>query len=317
MKHLLLISTGGTISCLKDTDGSLKPALSGSALANEVPELKTLCSLSILPLFELDSTNVQPEEWVTIAEAVNQNLDRYDGIIISHGTDTMAYTAAALSFILQNVKKPVILTGAQRPITEPDSNGRKNLPDAARVAAASDSPGVYIVFDGDIIKGTAASKIDTKNNHAFQSITEPRAGCVRSDGAVVFENPIPVTSQPYTFCPKLNPNVLLLKLYPGFQPEILSSLILPGKEPIYPAVILETFGAGGIPFHNRNLLPVITSLIAANVRIYCKSMCLYGGSDLSVYEVGTEAEKAGVKNLGNITTETALAKIMWELGQKS
>lgn len=313
--EILLISTGGTIACKKDKYGNLKPALTGEEIAEMIPELKEICNLTVNTILDLDSTNIQPEEWIQIADAVNTNLALYDGFIITHGTDTMAYTAAALSYILQNVKKPVIITGSQHPVETPDSDGKKNILDAARTAVMTDYPGVYIVFDGDIIKGIAASKLDTVNLHAFRSITEPRAGCIDANGQVKYENPISTSGQPYKFCPKLNQNVLLLKLFPGFSPEILRALILSQEKPSYDAVILETFGAGGLPYHNRDLISIVKDLINANVRVYCKSQCLYGGSDLSRYEVGQKALDAGAEDLGNITSEAALAKVMWELGQ--
>lgn len=313
MKQILLISTGGTISS-KQENGSLKPALNGNDMTALIPSLQNLCNLTCTALLDMDSTNIQPEEWVLTANEINRNMEQYDGFVITHGTDTMAYTAAALSYMLQNVKKPVILTGSQLPILHPETDGKKNILDAVRTAVMSGYPGVYIVFDGAILKGTCASKLDTKDFHAFQSITEKQAGFVAPDGLVQFENPIPVSDEPYKFCPNLDTRVLLLKLYPGFEPEILRKLVLPG--PVYHGVILETFGAGGVPYHNRNLLPVIQSLTEAGVSVCCKTQCLYGGSDLTVYEVGAKALSAGVRDLGNITTEAAVARLMWELGNR-
>jgi L-asparaginase len=310
MKHILLISTGGTISS-KEENGSLKPALSGADMTALIPELSELCELSCMALFDKDSTNIQPEDWVMLGEAIDHNMDDYDGFVVTHGTDTMAYTASALFYMLQNVKKPVILTGSQLPLLHPETDGKRNILDGVRTALCSEYPGVYIVFNGEIIKGNCGSKLDTKGFHAFSSITEKRAGIVSGEGAVQFENPIPMADEPYQFMPGLDTRVLLLKLYPGFEPEVLKTLA-GGCH----GVILETFGAGGVPYMNRNLLPVIRELTADGIPVFCKSQCLYGGSDLTIYEVGAKALAAGVKDMGNMTTEAALTQLMWQLGNE-
>ena len=182
MKKILLIGTGGTIASDVTEDG-LAPELTTEQLLSHLPAISGICDVDCVQLLNLDSTNMRPEHWLAMAGCVRDNYDRYDGFVITHGTDTMAYTAAALSYLIQGSPKPVILTGAQKPIGFDSTDSKINLTDAFR-CAASDLPGVSIVFNSHVILGTRARKTRTKSFQAFSSINYPDLGVLR-DGVLL------------------------------------------------------------------------------------------------------------------------------------
>ena len=183
MKKILLIGTGGTIAS-KPTDAGLTPMLDTEEILSYVPEVNGFCEVDAVQILNLDSTNMNPKHWLAIAEAVRVNYDRYDGFVISHGTDTMAYTAAALSYLIQNSPKPVVITGSQKSVFVRDTDARSNLEDAFCYASQERAHGVCIVFDGRAIVGTRARKMRTKSYNAFSSIDYPELALIR-DGRVV------------------------------------------------------------------------------------------------------------------------------------
>ncbi len=167
MKHILLIATGGTIASLK-TEKGLIPGLSPEELLRFVPDAALICRVDTVQPMNLDSTNITPRHWLTLAKVIEERYDSYDGFVICHGTDTLAYTAAALSYLIQNTRKPIVLTGAQKPIDQEDTDARMNLLDSLRYACSGDS-GVCIVFGSHVIAGTRARKTRTKSYNAFTS----------------------------------------------------------------------------------------------------------------------------------------------------
>lgn len=309
MKQILFITTGGTIASSRGEEG-FSPTLAGEDLLRAVPELDGLCQIRIKPLMNIDSSNMQPENWITIAETVFAALDQYDAVVVAHGTDTMAYTAAALSFMLRNLNKPVILTGSQIPIGEEGSDGRKNIYDAFCLAC-DNIPGVYIVFGGRVIRGCRASKVDTKDFRAFASINYPEVATVDS-GSIHYRR---ASSEAIAGHPQLETNlctnVCLLKLIPGTQPELFEKV----KELGYRGVVIEGFGAGGVPFQGRNLVPKIEELLQAGIAVAITTQCLSGSSDLTLYEVGQKALKTGAMPAYDMATEALVTKLMWALGQ--
>lgn len=314
MKKILLITTGGTIASVPE-NGGLTPKSAGACLLDLVPELNGLCEIHVKELFCLDSSNIQPEHWITMAESVFRALSVFDGIVITHGTDTMAYSAGALSFMLQNLKKPVILTGSQLPMETPDTDGKQNLRDAFLAACDSRLAGVYIVFDRLIIHGCHAVKTSSRDFRAFESLGRAPEGRIR-DGRVVLDRspavpPAVSSAGAFTLNACLDPNVFLLKLCPGISPALLESLPSLGAK----AVLIEAFGLGGIPGLDRSLLPAVRNLTARNIPVLITTQCLKGGADMSVYEVGIRAMEAGARCAGSITTEAAVTKLMWILGQ--
>jgi len=309
MKKILFITTGGTIASLPGEEG-LAPAQRGEDLLRAVPQLAGLCQIDIRPLFNIDSSNMQPENWVTMAETSFAALKDYDGVVIAHGTDTMAYTAAALSFMLQQLNKPVILTGSQIPMREEGSDAPRNIYDAFCVACDG-IPGVYIVFGGRVIRGCRATKVHTRDFQAFTSINCPDVAAVEAGQILYRQRPaVPTTGAP-SLNTSLCPRVALLKLIPGTRPELLGAV----KDLGYRGLVIEGFGLGGVPFQGRNLIPMVQELVAAGLAVAITTQCLWGGSDLTVYEVGQKALKTGVIPAYDMATEALVAKLMWALGQ--
>ena len=177
MKNILLITTGGTIASSVGECG-LTPALASDELLSHVPEVKNICKVSTVQLYNLDSTNMRPEYWLRIAKYIRGVYDEYDGFVITHGTDTMAYAAAMLHYLIQNSKKPIVLTGAQIPISSRDTDARENLNDAFAYASDDGASGVHIVFGDKIIAATRARKTRTKSFNAFSSINYPEIGFI-------------------------------------------------------------------------------------------------------------------------------------------
>lgn len=308
MKKIIMLTTGGTIASQQGKNG-LAPMVKGDAMIQMIPRLAKLCKIEVREVMNLDSTNMQPEEWVRLAEAVAKALPDCDGIVITHGTDTMAYTASALTWMLQNLKKPVVLTGSQLPVEHPQTDGKQNIYDAF-CTAASGRPGVYLVFHGRILKGSSARKVYTEHPDAFRSINEPDAGMV-CDGEVTFyTEPGIDRAAEFYLDTSLDTRVIYLQLYPGFEPEILETVIEKG----YRGIILAGFGSGGVPFHHRNLLPAIEKAIRSGIRVVITSQCQQEGTNLNLYEVGIRAAKLGCISGGTQTPEALITRLMWDLG---
>ena len=307
MKRILLLSTGGTIASVQGENGQA-PGFTGEEMVDLIPELKDFCLPSIRDILNLDSTNMQPEEWKIIAREAFTGLREHDGVVITHGTDTMAYTAAMLSFMLKNLHKPVILTGSRLPIDDPATDGKRNILHSC-MAACRELPGVYIVFDRKIINGTRAVKLRSGSFNAFESINCPPAGRVEQ-GRVVIDRFPRAPAGPPELADRFDAGVFLLKLIPGTRPEFLDVL----ADLHYRGVVVESFGAGGLPGRRRDLLGKVELLLHKGIAVVVATQCLCGGSDLTVYEVGQRAARAGVIPALDMTTETAVTKLMWALG---
>ena len=242
MKRILLIATGGTIASTEDGNG-LSPALTGEELAQSVPEISGLCELDVVQPMNIDSTNMRPSDWMRIRDVIVEGYADHDGFVILHGTDTMSYTAAALSYLIQDSPKPIVLTGSQKPMGNPFTDAKLNLYQSLLYALDEHSHDVSIVFGGVAIAGTRARKQRTMSFNAFISVNYPPIAYIRNDRIV--RNGLHGTHQgenPVRFYDSIDPRVFVLKLTPGVNPGILDALA-----DSYDAVILETFGIGGIP----------------------------------------------------------------------
>lgn len=311
MKKLLLLATGGSIASVEGVEG-LAPKLDANDLLSFLQDKQPRYEIESKLLMNIDSTNMQPESWVQIAEAVYENYEKYDGIVISHGTDTMGYTSAALSYMLQNVNKPIVITGSQIPINFKKTDAKKNVVDAIRFAC-EDIGGVFLVFDGRVIRGTRAVKIRTKSYDAFESINHPYVAHIH-DAEVRYVSAMPSKSnkshKKVKLDASLSPDVFLLKLVPGTKPELFDYL-----KTLYKGIIIESFGIGGIPFQGRNLLPKIKELIESGVAVVITTQCLEEGEDVSLYEVGRKVTQDHIILTGDMNTEAIVAKLMWVLGK--
>jgi len=310
MKNILMIGTGGTIASEVTKDG-LAPELTPEQLVNYVPAVSEMCSPRCMQLFSIDSTNMTPEHWIRVVRAVRDNYDAFDGFVISHGTDTMAYTAAALSYMIQGSPKPIILTGAQKPINFDNTDSKINLLDAFTCACADGMSGVNIVFNGKVILGTRARKTRSKSFQAFSSINYPDVGTLQ-DGYLmqyIRQDSLP---RPI-FCDTLDTSVGLVKMIPGIDFELLE-FMLERKD----AVIIESFGVGGLPSYNSDRFfdIIIEKGIQRGKFIIMTTQVQNEGSNLAVYNVGHRLKGwRYVLEAYDMTTESVLAKIMWILGQ--
>ena len=305
-KNILLIATGGTIASKKTEEG-LAPQITSEELLGYVPEIKEFCNVDTLQLLNIDSTNIQPEYWILMAEAIEKNYEKYDGFVISHGTDTMSYTSAALSYFIQNLDKPVIVTGAQKPINVDITDAKKNLLDSFRFAAEKDVCGVYLVFDGKAIVGTRARKVKSKSYSAFESINFPVAARIDDNRITRY-----IRNEGVKFYKNIFPSIFLLKLVPGMEPDVLDYI---GEK--YEGVVIESYGVGGIPFlDKRNFLEKLDSLTENGKIIVIATQVMFEGSDMGIYEVGIKAlNKLNVLQAYDMTIEAVITKLMWIMAQ--
>lgn len=309
MKRILMITTGGTIASMPGQNG-LTPALSSDELLTFVPELSEICKTDTLQLYHLDSTNIGPRQWIGLVECIRSRYSDYDGFVITHGTDTMAYTAAALSYLIQNPDKPIVLTGSQKSIYNRDTDARNNLLRAFLYASSDLAWGVQIVFDTSVILGTRAHKVRSKSFNAFSSINYPETAVFRDMKLVPFL-PKPQYCYPPRFDTKLNEKVFALRLLPGMNGDIFSYLI-----PHYDGLIIEGFGMGGLPTMEPSMIEGLKNWTKEGRLTVFSTQVQNEGSDLSIYEVGRIAkELPGVLEAHDMTPEAVAVKLMWALGQ--
>ncbi len=307
-KKILLMGTGGTIASEMGGSG-LAPELTSEQLLRYIPDISQICQVDCVQLFSLDSTNIQPKHWVRIAAALREHYLDYDGFVISHGTDTMAYTAAALSYLVQGSPKPIVLTGAQKPIGFETTDSKQNLRDAFRVAA-SDLAGVMVVFNGKVILGTRARKVRSKSFEAFSSINYPFLGLVQDGQLIRYIRPEARVSP--EFYDRVDPEVALMKLIPGADCGVADYLLEKND-----ALIIESFGVGGLPAYKAgDFYDAVKRGLEAGKTVVMTTQVENEGSDLSIYHVGTQVKRnLPILEAYDMTTEAVTAKLMWILGQ--
>lgn len=306
--RVLLVATGGTITMLRDASGSLHPCDNANKLLECVPELSVLADVDILTLANIDSSDITPSIWLEIAHAIHQRINEYDGFVVTHGTDTLVYTAAALSFMLQELSKPVILTGSQVPLEEIGSDGRANLINAVRVAI-SDLAEVAVVFGSMIIRGARAKKTSVFDMQAFISVNDVPLGTIGL--AIKFSSFAKKRSRRKPLLrTALNENVALIPVYPGMKPEIID--YLSGS---HDGIVLEGYGAGNIPTGEKSLIPAISAAISRNVPVVVCTQCIVGSTEMELYQVGRAALDVGAIPAMDMTPEATVVKLMWVMGQ--
>ena len=307
MKHLLLLGTGGTIACKRGENG-LTPLLTGDELLSYVPDAKKFCEVETVQVLNIDSTNMHPKHWLKLAQVLEENYDDYDGFVICHGTDTMAYTAAAMSYLVQHSSKPIVITGAQKPIDLEITDAKSNLIDSFLYAADDRSQGVQIVFDGKVIAGTRAKKVRSKSYNAFSSIDYPSLAVIQDMNIMRYIPMLPYEEE-VRFYEKLDENVFLMKLIPGIRPKVLKSIF-----ENYDCIIVESFGVGGIP---QSIAEEFYRLGQEHPDklVVMATQVAHEGSDMTVYEVGHNMkEYCRFLESYDMTLESVIAKVMWMLG---
>lgn len=309
MKKILLIATGGTIASHAGDQG-LIPQIQAEGLLKCVPEIFDICQPSAIQIYNIDSTNVTPQHWIQLAQTIKDNYDNYDGFVVCHGTDTMSYTAAMLSYMVQHSPKPIVFTGSQKPIDKEDTDGRINLRDSFLYASSENASDVVIVFQGKIIAGTRAKKVRTKSYNAFTSVDFPNLGVIR-DGRIIQYIVTPKQEKP-EFYLDLDEKVALLTLTPGVKANILDVYFQN-----YDAVVLSGYGTGGIPEGEYyGFYETIERWERKGKTLVVTTQVQQEGSDMNVYRVGR-----GLKNRFallesySMTYESIITKLMWILPQ--
>ena len=306
-KKILLLTTGGTIASVPGGEG-LEPQRS-DVMERELQQLRTYYEIVVRDVMCLDSSNIRPEEWQTIAGCIFEGREGFDGIVVSHGTDTMAYTASAVTFMLPNIDLPVVFTGSQLPLRDVLSDGPDNLRTAFAMAA-SGHPGVFLAFDRKVMLGCRAVKVRASGFSAFESINARYAAQVSNLGLVVDHRVLPRPTGPAQLKTDMSKDVFLLKLTPGLNPAVFDMLAAMG----YKGIVIEAFGLGGVNVLHKGLRG-IRRAVEDGLSVVVTTQCLYDSSDLRVYQVGNKLLDLGVIQGRDMTSEAAMTKLMWAIGQ--
>lgn len=304
-----MITTGGTIASIPSNNG-LIPKISGKDIISLMPELKNICTIDTLELLNIDSSNISKKHYILMLDTLEKNYDNYDGFVITHGTDTMAYSSSMLACAIDNLSKPVVFTGSQLPLKAKATDAYRNLYDAF-LAASDNVYGVFLAFNGDIHYGDSVKKVYSENFTGFLSINNKIAG--KSDNNKIIWNKL---YKNHNIKPVFNKNisekVFVLKMIPSLKPDIIDVLINMG----YKGIIIEGYGAGGVPTADceNNFIPALQKAIENNVAVVCATQCLYDGVHLDKYPAGILSEKYGAISSKNMTLEKTLAKLMLGIG---
>lgn len=309
-KKICVISTGGTIASVPGPAG-LRPGLTGQGLLARVSEAAEFAEVDCVELMALDSTNLLPEHWQKMAVTVAERRGRYDGFVITHGTDTMAYSAGALCLMLEHIDCPVILTGSQLPMEAAGTDAVENLL-AAFHGAASGRAGIYLAFGGLLHSAWTVRKLYSRQLTGFGSIARPPVAVFNGERYEWKWQP-PKPAGEFRLVTALDDSVAVLKLVPGTSPTLLELMVEAGLH----GIIIEGYGAGGVPNSEspRNFLPALSHAAAKGVRIVCTTQCVYDGAYLNAYEVGVMALRMGCVSGGYLHTELLVPALMLALAE--
>lgn len=304
MKRILLVHTGGTLGMASHGSRSLKPSGFFRTLKKRVPELFELADIELDLFSNLDSADMQPEIWSRLASHVYHRLPDFDGAVITHGTDTLDYTASALSFMLPGLNKPVVLTGSQRPLGEIRTDARLNLIDAV-ISATRGPAEVTVCFDSHLFRGNRTRKMKVAEYDAFDSPNFPPLGILGVEAT--FLKGLPYKNQP-ALKAQLESRVFLLKVFPGLNPQLPLSLL-----PKLQGVVLEAYGAGNFPMSTRSLLPFFQEAQERGIPVLVISQALKNGVQMGLYASGAAAIEAHAIDGGDMTSAAAVVKLMHAL----
>lgn len=311
MKNILLIQTGGTIAMdiSEDEKPTLNPDKWTQLMYQAIPELEEIANITMERLFFEDSSDIHKKHWAALAKFIEDSYEDYDGFVILHGTDTMAYTASALSFSLQGLSKPIILTGSQVPMSNIRSDARRNLVNAIEMATMP-LPEVAICFNDFVYRGNRATKMSIGDFDAFASPNYPSLAEIGLH--IELRDHILSPSSSLSVATDFSDDVFLLKIYPNLNPRFLQQINFDDTR----ALIIEAFGSGNFPIHGQqSLLPFFEQCLKNDILLIITSQAAYDAVDLSNYESGRKALEIGALSAQDMTTEATLTKIMYLLAE--
>lgn len=322
MRTILMLTTGGTIASRQTEDG-LVPGDIRTALFDKLAVLAGACEVTIETVFTKDSSNIVPSDWEQLAQAIRNGLPDYDGIVVLHGTDTMSYSAAMLSYLFIGVEKPIVLTGSQLPMEQAESDGPTNLIDAVITASDPRLAGVFVVFHDKIMNGTRTYKRSSVDLDAYISCNYPYVGVIKDQRVYLTEEYAnlhqPLSESAKRLLERMKSHseeeqnrkiqIFLLKMTPGFHAGLLDYL----EQEQYQGIVIEGFGLGGIPVADKALTDKLTALIRKGIPVVMATQCVYDGVNLHTYEVGVLANRLGMISAYDMTSEAVYTKLMWIL----
>lgn len=288
----------------------LAPSLGPEELLQLFPEIAGVADFDCKFVSNIDSTNMDPSIWTELANAICKNYKKFDGFVVTHGTDTMAYTASAISFALQGLSKPIVFTGSQKPPRDIASDARNNLLNAMKVATM-DIPEVCIVFGTNILRGSRSQKRSETNLDAFWSPVSLPLGKIGLEPELIRGRILRPKSNKLKFQPNFDSNVMFYQMFPGLKNKYLEVAIDNGSK----GIILNSFGAGNVPTATYSLIPAIQKAAKKNIPVIVTSQCVEGSAKMLLYEAGYTALRAGAISALDMTSEAAVTKLMWILAK--